>query len=224
MAVSAHMGPMTTARTISTGAEWDALPIGTLARVGYLGDDEDENDHDGIMSILRVEGDVRANAGDCMLAGGKYWAEVWVWQQGVTVMDPATLPEPEFEAAPDPELTDAVAAVDAAIEDHARRVKALNATPIADYWKIPLEAHPAPTPARDIIKALSALGWAPPSVYPDGVQVWTISGIPNGGVGDGTQAYLSLPAGSTDKQLRSDIWLKHPTVTVNFELPPKPFN
>lgn len=218
------MGPMTIARTISTEAEWDALPVGTLARVGYLGDDEDENDQDGIMSILRVDGDFRANAGDCMLAGGKYWAEVWVWQQGVTVFDPTVLPEPDFET-PDPSLDDAVAAVDAAIKDHARRIKDFGNTPVRDYFNLPSESHPDRNPARAIVEALQARGWAPAPVYPDGVQVWTISGIPaEEPRSDGTMAYLSLPAGDPDKQIRSDIWLENPTVTVNFEFPARRIN
>ena len=157
------MRPMTTPRTISTDAHWDALPVGTLARVGYIEHDDDGREiPGGTLSILRVEGDVRANAGDCMLAGGKYWAEVWVWQQGVVAFDPTLLPEPHFEA---PVLADqdAAAAVDAAIEDHARRVQELQSTPIADYWKLPREAHPNPTPGRDIIHALRTRGWAPAS-------------------------------------------------------------
>jgi hypothetical protein len=216
---------MTIARTISTEAEWENLPIGTLARVRYLEHDDDGNEVDEgkSMSILRVDGDARANAGDCMLAGGKYWSEVWMWEQGVTVIDPATLPEPEFET-PDPSLTDAVAAVDAAIAGHAERVARLNKTPYSEYLNLPPEAHPAPTPARDIVEALQARGWAPAPVYPEGVQVWTISGVPDGGRSDGTQAYLSLPAGDPDFQLRSDIWLDQPTVSVNFELPRRTVN
>lgn len=53
--------------------------------------------------------------------------------------------------------------------------------------------------------------------------MWTISGIPDGGRSDGTQAYLSLPSRKDehahDFQNRSDIWLEKPTITVNFEVP-----
>jgi hypothetical protein len=35
-AVSAHIQPMTELRYIETEAQWEALPVGTLARVGYI--------------------------------------------------------------------------------------------------------------------------------------------------------------------------------------------
>jgi hypothetical protein len=218
---------MTTARTISTEEHWDALPVGTLARVAYLEHNEDTGSETdgGTMSILRVDGDFRANAGDCMLAGGKYWSEVWVWQQGVTALDTTVIPEPDFDDSADPAHGDAVAAVDAAIAAHTQRVADLNATPYAEYVKLPPEAHPSPSPARYIVEALTARGWAPPTVHPEGVQVWTISGVPTKDVrSDGTMAYLSLPAGDPDKQLRSDIWLDKPAIGVNFELPARRVN
>ena len=221
------MRPMTIARTITTGTEWDLLPVGTLARVGYLEHDDDgsEVDEGKTITILRVEGDFRANAGDHMLAGGKYWSEVWVWQQGVSVLDTTTLPEPEYGDTPDALHASAVEAVDAAITAHAKRVSDLGNTPYGEYVKIPREAHPNPTPAQDIVDALILRGWAPAPVYPDGVQVWTIAGIPAKEIiSNGTMAYLSLPAGDRDKQLRSDIWLEEPTVTVNFELPARRIN
>jgi hypothetical protein len=215
----------TAARTISTEDSWDSLPVGTLARVHYDNHDDDGAEtHGGTMSILRVDGDVRANAGDCMLAGGKYWTEVWVWQQGVVVFNPTALPEPDFEDQYLPPLASTVAAVEAAIADHAWRVKEIVSVPDDEYVKIPREARPDRTPALAIIEALQARGWAPAPVHPEGVQVWTISGIPDGGRSDGTQAYLSLPAGDPDKQLRSDIWLDQPIVSVNFELPARTVN
>ncbi|WP_422759231.1 hypothetical protein [Paenarthrobacter sp. C1] len=113
------------------------------------------------MTILRVPGDVRANAGDCMHAGGIYWTEIWGWEQGAVALNTATIPEPEFDDADDPASTDAIKAVDAAIADHAQRVAELSATPYSDYVKLPSEAHPDETPARDIIEVLSARGWAP---------------------------------------------------------------
>jgi hypothetical protein len=91
--------------------------------------------------------------------------------------------------------------------------------PVGEYVKIPEADLPPESPAQAVITALQDLGWSAPPVYPEGVQVWTISGIPDGGRSDGTQAYLSLPAGDPDFQLRSDIWLDQPTVSVNFELP-----
>jgi hypothetical protein len=218
---------MTIARTITTGTEWDLLPVGTLARVGYLEHDDDGNEVDEgkTMTILRVEGDFRANAGDHMLAGGKYWSEVWVWQQGVVAFDPTTLPEPDFEADYDQSMTSTVLAVEAAIADHALRVKEICEMPYDDYEKTPRGARPTRTPAMPVIEALKVRGWAPAPVYPEGVQVWTIAGIPAKEIiSDGTMAYLSLPAGDPDKQLRSDIWLDKPTVTVNFELPARRIN
>jgi hypothetical protein len=217
---------MIIARTITTEDEWESLPVGTLARVGFIEHDDDGNETEGgTMTILRVAGDYQATAGDCMLAGGRYWSEAWIWEQGATALDTATIPEPDWPGAPkDPAAETAEAAVDAAIAGHAKRVEAFNKTPYSEYVKLGPEAHPAPTPARDIVEALSDLGWAPPAAYPEGVQVWTISGIPDGGRSDGTQAYLSLPAGDPDKQLRSDIWLDQPTVSVNFELPARSAN
>jgi hypothetical protein len=222
---------MTIARTITSDTEWDLLPVGTLARVDYMDtDDEGHESIEGTMTILRVEGDFRANAGDYMLAGGKYWAEVWVWQQGITVMDTSTLPGPDY-SAPRTSVTDAVAAVDAAITGHTKRVEELKQTPFREYVKLPPEAHPAPTPAQDIVDSLTALGWAPAPVYPEGVQVWTISGIPAEEIrSDGTMAYLSLPEPDrkgADRFAyldRRDIWLEKPTVTVNFELPARTVN
>lgn len=52
----------------------------------------------------------------------------------------------------------------------------LNAMPYAEYVKLPPEAHPTLTSARDIVEALTTRGWAPAPVYPEGVQVWTLSG------------------------------------------------
>jgi hypothetical protein len=176
-----------------------------------------------------VEGDVRANAGDCMLAGGKYWSEVWVWQQGVTALDTAAIPAPVWAPGLAPttaaqELAEAFITVHDAIENHKARLKAIDKTPLSEYLRIPTEDLPPKSPTEDIVKALQARGWTPPPIYPEGVQVWTISGIPDGGRSDGTQAYLSLPAGDPDKQLRSDIWLDKPTISVNFELPARTVN
>ncbi|QOT19543.1 hypothetical protein [Paenarthrobacter sp. YJN-5] len=153
---------MTTARTIRSEAHWDSLPIGTLARVGYIDHDDDGNEADGgTMTILRVEGNFRANAGDYMLAGGIYWTEIWGWEQGTVVLNTSTIPEPEFDDTADPSHLDAIRAVDAAIAGHAQRVADLNATPYAEYVKIPREAHPNESPAQDIVEALAAHGWAP---------------------------------------------------------------
>lgn len=220
------MGPMTSLRYIDTETEWDALPVGTLARVRYIEHDDGgaEVDEGKSMTILRVEGDFRSNAGDYMLAGGKYWAEVWVWQQGVHAVDTAEIPEPVWEPGLAPataalELAESFITVHDAIENHKARLKAIDKTPISEYLRIPTEDLPPKSPAVEIVNALRARGWTPPPIYPEGVQVWTVSGIPDGGVADGTQAYLSLPDGDLDKQDRGDIWLKNPTVTVNFELP-----
>ncbi|QOD06081.1 hypothetical protein [Pseudarthrobacter sp. BIM B-2242] len=219
---------MTELRYIETEAQWDALPVGTLARVGYIEHDDNGNEIDDgkKMTILRVEGDFRANVGDYMLAGGKYWAEVWGWEQGTHAVDTAAIRD---EDAPEPEKVsqseEAESVVDAAIAAHQETLKEFNNTPYSEYVKIPQELHPPESPARTIVEALTAAGWAPPPAYPEGVQVWTISGIPDAGRSDGTQAYLSLPGRKDehrfDFQDRGDIWLDKPTVTVNFEVPRK---
>lgn len=161
---------MTIARTISNEAHWESLPIGALARVGYIEHDDDGNEVDEgkTMTVLRVPGDVRANAGDYMLAGGKYWSEIWGWEQGTVVLNTAMIPEPDFDDAADPSRADAIKAADAAIVAHAQRVADLNATPYSEYVKIPREAHPNESPAQDIVEALAARGWAPAPLWPRG--------------------------------------------------------
>lgn len=79
-------------RSINTEDEWEAQPVGTLARVGFIDHDDDGNETDGgIMTIIRVDGDVTVTVGDYMLAGGRYWSDVWVWEQGAAVIDTATV-------------------------------------------------------------------------------------------------------------------------------------
>ncbi|ACL42181.1 hypothetical protein Achl_4230 (plasmid) [Pseudarthrobacter chlorophenolicus A6] len=213
---------MTELRYIETEEQWDALPVGTLARVGYLEHDDNGNEIDEgkKMTILRVEGDVRTNVGDYMLAGGKYWSEVWVWEQGAYAADTATIPDEDSEADVEPDVVDVV---EGAIRRHEQRLKDIGNTPYSEYLKIPQELLPPKSPAHAVVEALGEIGWAPPVKYPEGVQVWTISGIPDGGRSDGTQAYLSLPDRTDEHRFefqdRGDIWLDKPTVTVNFELP-----
>lgn len=79
-------------KAIDTEEEWEAQPIGTLARVGFIEHDDNGNEVDGgIMTIIRVEGDITVTVGNYMLAGGRYWSEVWVWEQGAAVIDTATV-------------------------------------------------------------------------------------------------------------------------------------
>ncbi|GGH97187.1 hypothetical protein ACFFGR_18050 [Arthrobacter liuii] len=155
-----------------------------------------------------------------MLAGGKYWAEIRGWEQGAYAVDTAAI----RDAATPPSQSDASAeaAVDEAIADYNRALDDMNRMSRKDILSPDLQG-PGRSPAKRIIEALSALGWAPAMEYPEGVQVWTISGIPDGGRSDGTQAYFSLPSRKDehrfDFQDRGDIWLGKPTVTVNFEVP-----
>ncbi|MET4143815.1 hypothetical protein [Arthrobacter sp. UYCo732] len=214
-----------TATEITTAEDWESQPIGTLARVGYIEHDDDGADVDEgkKMTILRVEGDVRTNIGDYMLAGGKYWAEVWGWENGAYAIDSASIPDEEDSSQASDAVQNAVAIVDEAIRVHEQRVRDINNTPYSEYVKIPQELLPPKSPARAVVEALSAAGWAPPVKYPEGVQVWTISGLPDGGRSDGTQVYLSLPSRKDEHRFkfqdRGDIWLDKPTVSVNFELP-----
>lgn len=222
--VSAHMRSMTiTARHITTEAEWEVLPVGTLSRVGYLEIDDDGHESDTLtMFVIRVEGDFRANAGDYMLAGGKYWSEVWVWQQGATALDTATIPEEDWPGTVPVGSSeeDAEAAIHHAITGHQDLLEEIDHMPVDEYRKIPESDLPPDSPAKVVLAALQDLGWTPAPVYPEGLQVWTITGVPAEEIrADGTMAYLSLPAGDPDFQFRSDIWLEKPTVKVNFELP-----
>jgi hypothetical protein len=77
--VSTYMWPMAELRYIETEAQWDAalyafgkspLPVGTLARVGSI-------EHDD----------------------GKYWAEIWGWENGTHAADTAAIRD---EDAPEP--------------------------------------------------------------------------------------------------------------------------
>ena len=126
-----------TVRTITTQTEWESLPIGTLARVGYIEHDDNGNEVDEgkTMSILRVEGDASANAGDCMLAGGKYWSEVWSWEQGTTAVDTATIPEPVWPGTlPESPSEDAAeSAIHHAITGHQELLEEMGHMPVSEY-------------------------------------------------------------------------------------------
>lgn len=168
------MGPMTIARTITTEDEWKALPIGTLARVGFIEHDDDGSETEGgTMTILRVAGDFQANAGDYMLAGGRYWSDIWGWEQGATALDTATIPDPVWPSTPQQDASEdaAEAAVDAAITGHQELLAQLDQMPVGEYVKIPESDLPPESPATAAIKALQDLGWAPPAVHTEGVQV-----------------------------------------------------
>jgi hypothetical protein len=100
-----------------------------------------------------------------MLAGGRYWSEVWVWQQGTVTADTAViLPEPEYPGYEEESvLAEALAVVDGAIAGHARRAMEINQTPVAEYLKIPVALLPSESPAGNIIDALLAAGWTAPA-------------------------------------------------------------
>lgn len=134
--------------TINTEEEWEAQPVGTLARVGYIDHDNDGNETDGgIMTIIRVDGDVTVTVGDYMLAGGRYWSEVWVWEQGAAVIDTArVLSEPLHGPA------------------------TISANPIEAGVQV-LEAAAVERAQPDaVLGRLMDLGWTPPATYTEDVQ------------------------------------------------------
>jgi hypothetical protein len=74
----------TAPRTITTRHHWETLPVGTIARVHFFEDPEDEAEQ--TMLVIRVEGDVTAAAGNYHLAGGRHWSGIWEYQQGDTAL------------------------------------------------------------------------------------------------------------------------------------------
>lgn len=70
------------ASTVSGQSEWDALPIGTIARLDTIEFDDDGDEKDIVIFVLRVESEIRVDAGPYMLAGGKYWENAFEWDQG----------------------------------------------------------------------------------------------------------------------------------------------
>lgn len=186
---------MTAVREIETEEQWEALAVGTLAKVYcYEADDQGAESDTLTVFVTRVEGDARANIGDHWLAGGKWWSDVWAWQQGVVVIDVAeALVDPVF--GPDNMPENPVAAA----EEVLRAATAERAAPGA------------------VVGKLLDLGWQPPVTVPEGHQVWTISGAPaEVHHSNGTQAYLSLPNGpeAFKYEDRGDILLNNPVVTV----------
>lgn len=191
---------MAAVREIETEEQWEALSVGTLAKVYCFETDEQGNESDTLtVYVTRVEGDARANIGDHWLAGGKWWSDVWAWQQGVVVIDVAeALVDPVF--GPDNLPENPVAAA----EEVVRAATAERATPGA------------------VVGKLLDLGWQPPVAIPEGHQVWTITGRPaEANHSNGTQAYLSLPRGPEwlKYESRGDILLDDPIVTVVNERP-----
>ncbi|MCC3292454.1 hypothetical protein [Arthrobacter sp. zg-Y1110] len=73
------------ARKVSDQSEWDQLPVGTVARIETVEVDDDGGETDIIIFVLRVEGDIRVDAGDYMLAGGKHWHIAFEWDQDALV-------------------------------------------------------------------------------------------------------------------------------------------
>lgn len=72
-------------REISEQAEWDALPVGTAARIETFNMLEDGTEVDLTVFIVRVEGNVRCDVGPYMLAGGLHWSAAFDWGEGGSV-------------------------------------------------------------------------------------------------------------------------------------------
>lgn len=72
-------------REVSGQPEWDALPIGTIARLDTIDVDDEGDEKDIVIYVLRVESEIRVDAGPYMLAGGKYWEIAFEWDQGARV-------------------------------------------------------------------------------------------------------------------------------------------
>lgn len=182
-------------RDITTEEQWEALPVGALAKVYCCEIDDQGLESDTLtVYVIRVEGDARANVGDYWLAGGKWWSDVWVWQQGAAVVQLSeVLRDPVF--GPDHLPEDPVQAAESVVEAATTE----RAAPAA------------------VVGKLLDLGWQPPVVVPEGTQVWTVTGTPaDKHLMNGTQAYLSLPNGPEwlKHEDRGDIVLDNPVVAV----------
>ena len=160
-----HRNPI--ARTISTRNEWEALPVGALARVGYIDHAEDGSDIDGgIMFAIRVDGDIQTKAGDYMLAGGRYWSETWGWENSVTVADLDALLPDRTGPEPVPGTADAVSVIETAIAAHTKRHEDMMQMPVRKYRLIPADELPPVSPASAVLEALTSRGWAPAARLP----------------------------------------------------------
>lgn len=191
---------MAAIRDITTEEQWKALPVGTIAQVYCFEIDDQGLESDTLtMYVIRVDGVFRANAGDYWLAGGKWWDDVWNFQQGVAAVQISdVLSDPVFgpNSLPEDPVQAAEAVVEAATTERA-------------------------VPAA-VVGRLLDLGWQPPAILPEGTQVWTVTGTPaKVHHMNGTQAYLSLPKGPEwpKYEPRGDILLDDPIVTVVNERP-----
>lgn len=207
-------------REISTQAEWESLPVGTIVSFDYLETGEGEDD-DRTMIVTRVAEPILAAAGQHRLAGGPHWADMWHYQQCVTVLELSPMDQPELPAFKDALVRAQVAAKNAFIDN---RYEADKFMELPYEERLKSENNPPPMPWIAIVDTLVRLGWAPPVSPPEGVQVWTITGTPAAEPrSDGTMAYLSLPKPENwlEVQDRGDIWIENPVVTVLNERPRK---
>lgn len=134
------------------------------------------------------------NTGGYWLAGGKWWEDIWNFQQGSAVVQLAdVLSDPVLGPNSLPE--DPIQAAEAVVEAAATERSAPGA----------------------VVGRLLDLDWQPPVTAPEGTQIWTITGTPaKVHHMNGTQAYLSLPKGPDWLRYedRGDIVLDNPVVTV----------
>lgn len=72
-------------REVFDADEWQGLPLGTVARVETFEELDDGTQKDIIVYVLRVDADIRVDAGPYMLAGGSQWRYAWEWAEGGTV-------------------------------------------------------------------------------------------------------------------------------------------
>ena len=208
------------AQEITTQAEWESLPVGTVVSFDYLETGEGDDD-DRTMTVIRVAEPVLAAAGQHRLAGGPHWSDMWHYQQRVTVLELSPVDQPELPAFKDALIQAQVAAKNTFIDN---RYEAEEFMRLPFEERLKSENQPPPMPWMAIVAKLVELGWAPPVSPPEGVQVWTVTGKPaEQPRSDGTMAYLSLPrpVNGLDVQDRGDIWIESPVVTVVNERPRK---
>ena len=208
------------AQEITTQAEWESLPVGTVVSFDYLETGEGDDD-DRTMTVIRVAEPVLAAAGQHRLAGGPHWSDMWHYQQHVTVLELSPVDQPELPAFKDALIQAQVAAKNIFIDN---RYEAEEFMRLPFEERLKSENQPPPMPWMAIVDKLVELGWAPPVSPPEGVQGWTVTGKPaDQPRSDGTMAYLSLPrpANGLDVEDRGDIWIESPVVTVVNERPRK---
>lgn len=150
-------------REISTQTEWEALLVGTIVSFDYFETGEPGEDEQ-TMIVTRVAEPILAVAGQHRLVGGAHWADMWHYQQGVTVLELSPVEQPDLQAFKEALIQAQIAAKNTFIDNQWEREK---------FAKLPYEERlkpenvPPQMPWMAIVEKLVELGWAPPVSVPE---------------------------------------------------------